>query len=67
MDDSANLLKRLKEIIPKNGIVFNEKNEFSEILCKPKLLPLKSLTIRKLEELEKEFEKNENKINYIKK
>jgi BBSome-interacting protein 1 len=47
----------LKEVVPKNGIIFNEKSEFSEVLCKPKLLPLKSVTIRKLEELEKNFEK----------
>jgi len=51
------VLKRLNEIIPKNGIVYNEKNEFPEVLCKPKLLPLKSMTIKKLEELEKNFEK----------
>jgi BBSome-interacting protein 1 len=56
-----NTLKKLKEILPKNGIVFNEKNEFSEILCKPKLLPLKSMNINKLEKLEKEFEKSNNK------
>jgi BBSome-interacting protein 1 len=47
----------LKEVIPKSGIIFNEKVDFNEILCKPKLLPLKSMTIRKLEELEKNFEK----------
>ena len=57
-----NIFKKLKEIIPKNGIVFNEKNEFSEILCKPKLLPLKSVNIKKLENLEKEFEKANNEM-----
>jgi BBSome-interacting protein 1 len=57
----SNILKKLKEIIPKNGIVFNEKNDVSEILCKPKLLPIKSTTIRKLEELEKNFENNNMK------
>lgn len=56
----SNVLKKLKEIIPKNGIVFNEKNDYSEILCKPKLLPIKSMTIRKLEDLEKDFENNNN-------
>ena len=48
--------KKLSEIIPKNGIVFNEKNEFSEILCKPKLLPLKSRAGKlktKLEEIDR--------------
>jgi BBSome-interacting protein 1 len=57
----SNVLKKLKEIIPKNGIVFNEKNNFSEVLCKPKLLPIKSTTIRKLEELERNFEINNKK------
>lgn len=56
------VLKRLKEIVPKNGIVYNEKNEFPEVLCKPKILPLKSVTIRKLEELEKNFDKINNEI-----
>jgi BBSome-interacting protein 1 len=54
--------KILKEIVPKSGIIFNEKNEFPEILCKPKILPLKSMTIKKLEEMDKNFERinNEN-------
>ena len=49
-------LKKLKEIIPKSGIVYNEKIEFPEVLCKPKILPLKSMTLKKLEQMEKEFE-----------
>lgn len=56
------VIKKLREIVPKNGIVFNEKNEFSEVLCKPKLLPLKSMTIRKLEEIEKNFDKINNEM-----
>lgn len=57
-------MKKLKEIIPKSGIVYNEKHELNEVLCKPKLLPLKSFTIRKLEELEKNFDKiNSELIN----
>lgn len=56
-NDKSELIKQLREIIPRSGIVYNENNEFTEILCKPKLLPLKSVTIRKLEELEKNLEK----------
>ncbi len=52
------LIKSLKNATPNRGILFNETNIFAEVLCKPKLLPLKSITIRKLEELDKEFEKN---------
>ena len=57
------LIKSLKNVIQKNGILFNEVKNFSEVLCKPKLLPLKSITIRKLEALEKDFEKNNNSNN----
>ena len=57
------LLKSLKTVVQSNGILFNEAKNFSEVLCKPKLLPLKSITIRKLEELDKEFEKNNNANN----
>ena len=52
------LIKSLKNTMPKQGMLFNETSDLSEVLCKPKLLPLKSITIRKLEELDKEFEKN---------
>ena len=65
--DKTELINQLRQIIPKNGIVFNEKEEFSEILCKPKLLPLKSMTLKKLEDLEKNFNdtnnQNQQKIN----
>lgn len=52
--------ENLNEIIPKNGIVYHERVEFAEIMCKPKILPLKSVTLRKLEKLEKEYEKANN-------
>lgn len=47
---------KINEIIPKSGIVYNERVEFPEVLCKPKILPLKSVTLKKLEQLEKNFE-----------
>ena len=50
-------IKKLREIIPKNGIIYNEKQDMNDVLCKPKLLPLKSFTIKKLEEMEKDFDK----------
>ncbi len=49
------LLDSLKEITSKTGVPIKEKKEFSEILCKPKILPLRSLTLQKLEEMEKEL------------
>ena len=45
----------LKPIIPKTGMIFSTKPEFTEIACKPKLLPLKSINLMKLEEMEKEI------------
>ena len=45
----------LKPVIPKSGLVFTDKNIFNEIICKPKLLALKSLTLQKLEEMEKQL------------
>ena len=56
----SELLKNLRTALPKRPELFREKSNFPEVLCKPKLLPLKSITIKKLEELEKEFEKNNN-------
>ena len=43
---------QLKEILPKAGLVYSEKALLSEALCKPKLLPLKSETLLKLEKME---------------
>ena len=43
---------QIKEIMPKAGLVYSEKAALSEILCKPKILPLKSVTLQKLEQME---------------
>ena len=42
----------VNEVLPKAGLVVSEKGNLTEILCKPKLLPLKSITLQKLEEME---------------
>jgi BBSome-interacting protein 1 len=42
----------LREILPKAGLVVSEKGNLTEVLCKPKLMPLKSITLQKLEEME---------------
>jgi BBSome-interacting protein 1 len=42
----------LQEVLPKSGLVVSEKGGLSELLCKPKLLPLKSISLQKLEEME---------------
>eukprot|EP00898_Chlorokybus_atmophyticus_P008307 jgi/Chlat1/8478/Chrsp80S07873 len=44
---------KLHEVLPKAGLVYSEKGNFSEVLCKPRLMPLKSVTLERLEEMEK--------------
>jgi BBSome-interacting protein 1 len=43
----------LSAIVPNEGVVIHEEN-ISFVLCKPKLLPMKSVTIDKLERLQRE-------------
>lgn len=43
----------LKPIIPGQGLAIPEEKPFY-VLCKPKLLPLKSLTLEKLEKMQSE-------------
>ncbi|KEG06508.1 hypothetical protein DQ04_13581020 [Trypanosoma grayi] len=40
------------EILPASGFVFHEAEEPTELLCPPKLLPIKSFTLERLEKLE---------------
>jgi len=42
--------------LPKAGLVYSEKSNLTDILCKPKILPLKSVTLQKLEEMEKKLD-----------
>lgn len=43
--------------MPKAGLVYSEKATLSEVLCKPKILPLKSITLLKLEKMEEDLAK----------
>ena len=43
----------LQEVLPKAGLVYSEKGNLSEVLCKPKIMPIKSPSLVKLEEMEK--------------
>ncbi|RWS12505.1 BBSome-interacting protein 1-like protein [Dinothrombium tinctorium] len=43
--------EEIKPVIPNQGIVFQEEKSFY-VLCKPKLLPLKSVTLEKLERMQ---------------
>ena len=42
----------LQEVLPKAGLVYSEKGNLSEVLCKPKIMPIKSITLEKLEQME---------------
>ena len=46
----------IPEILPKAGLVYSEKGNLSEVLCKPKIMSLKSVTLQKIEEMEKNFQ-----------
>ena len=43
----------ISEVIPKSGLVYSEKGSLAYALCKPKIMPIKSVTLLKLEEMEK--------------
>ena len=43
----------INEILPKAGLVYSEKGNLSEVLCKPKVMALKSATLQQVEALEK--------------
>ncbi|GBG86946.1 hypothetical protein CBR_g44399 [Chara braunii] len=45
------LPNEISEVLPKAGLVYSEKGSLGDILCKPKILPLKSITLEVLESL----------------
>ncbi len=48
-------LQMLNEVLPKAGLVYSEKGNLSEVLCKPKIMPIKSITLEKIESMEVRF------------
>lgn len=46
---------QLKEVLPKAGLVYSEKGALAEVLCKPKLIPIKSNSLLQLEERERQL------------
>lgn len=51
----SNLNQEIKPVIPNQGMLIQEEKPFF-IVCKPKLLPLKSVTLEKVEKMQKEAE-----------
>ncbi|KAF3428360.1 hypothetical protein E2986_13725 [Frieseomelitta varia] len=52
MDNSA---EKIDVILPRQILLYQEEN-LDYILCKPKLIPLKSVTLEKLEKMQKDAE-----------
>lgn len=50
----------ISEVLPKTGLVYSEKSTMVEVLCKPKLMAIKSSSLIRLEELEKQAIANLN-------
>ncbi|KAA0151515.1 hypothetical protein FNF27_07085 [Cafeteria roenbergensis] len=48
---------RIAELLPLDGLVYSERQELSEVMCKPKILPIKSVTMERLEQLEEDAAK----------
>jgi hypothetical protein len=47
-----NIKSEIKEILPRTGLVYSERGTLSEILCKPKIMPLKSAVLEQLQKIE---------------
>lgn len=47
-------VETLMEVIPKTGLVYSEKSTMVELLCRPKLMAIKSAALLRLEELDKQ-------------
>ena len=59
MDNNSNITN----VLPKNGLVYSERGGLGEVLCKPKILPLKSSVLLKLKQ---QAELEEEQLNNIK-
>ena len=54
MSTIEELRAQLTEVLPKTGLVYSERGGLTEILCKPKIMPLKSEVLKKLEKIEQQ-------------
>lgn len=52
---------QIKEVLPKHGLVFSERGALTDcfVLCKPKILPLKSAVLEQLQKIEQAVEAQE--------
>ncbi|XP_076278513.1 BBSome interacting protein 1 [Lasioglossum baleicum] len=47
--------EKIDVVLPRQGLLYQEEN-LDYILCKPKLMPLKSITLEKLERMQRDAE-----------
>ncbi|XP_076224230.1 BBSome interacting protein 1 isoform X2 [Nomia melanderi] len=47
--------EKIDVVLPRQGLLYQEEN-LDYILCKPKLIPLKSITLEKLERMQRDAE-----------
>ena len=45
----------IPEVAPKAGLVFSERGLLTGVMCKPKIMPIKSMTLEQIEEMEKKL------------
>ena len=56
MSESADgSVEKIDVVLPRQGLLYQEES-LDYILCKPKLIPLKSVTLEKLERMQRDAE-----------
>ena len=48
-------MSSIKEVLPRKGLLYQEENN-QLALCRPKLMPLKSVTLEKLEAMQQQLQ-----------
>ena len=60
-------MEALEEILPRNGLLYSERTPLAQILCEPRIMALKSLTLKKLEAMEKAAADDQKRLREEKK
>ncbi len=61
--DASSSNNTVTELLPMRGIILHEKSHLSEVLCKPKIMPLRSKVVERMQELERQRQEEENENN----
>lgn len=51
---------QVQEVMPRSGLVYSERGGLQEVLCKPKILPLKSVVLEQLRRVEQSTQAEES-------